>query len=602
MGVALMDEDAPVPTAVPEGDADRTDRRTATWVLCVSLTTALLGGLWALTAATSLQVLPDEAGVWAVALFLSRGASRMVMAGSPTYSVAAGALLAPVARLVPAAARYPTGIVVMELVTLSAGWVMWRSGILGGASRTARALAAAVVVLLPASVFNASFTWVEALALCYFVVWCSASTWALRRPDLWPWCAVGVAAGLARLVHGRFVLLAVVWLVMAAVVERSSDRDRGARVRRLAAVTGSVALAAVAQVVVQRTVVRQVWLGDVFRLDSFNTGSAGPLEVVAAVARTLVGQAWYAGVSTAGLAWVGTVGLVMAVRREEPVTTASGRPLLPSGRGAVLLLASCASVWLVSALFMGATVARAEVPFTRYDHLVYGRYVAPCVAVLAAIGVATVLEGWSRARLRRVALSVGGILTVCGVLVWVAPAGLELSPVFPSVLPGLVVLPSLGLGVRGYAPLAWTLVALALGGLLCAARWWRRSAFVVAVVVLLVAGAGAAARLGAAQHRAYDYRVLYEPAGPAGPGRNRVVVASDVARSPSYRWALYGQQFELAGRGWEIDLRAERSTRVAASLPSDTGLAVLRWDVPLPGWERAGAFGDAVLWTPPRPR
>jgi hypothetical protein len=601
MGLGLMGNEAPLRSAdVPVPARARSLGPGPVSVVAVTVVALMAMAWWVARSVTSLQVLADEPGVWAVGLFLGQGPERVVMAGAPPYSIATGAVLAPLTRLVRPSAWYEAGILLMGVVTLLSGLVVARSGYLGATRPLGRMLAAATVVLLPASVLGATFTWAEPASLLYFTVWCAAASWAIRRGDLVSLSAAAVLAGSSRLVHGRFTLVPLVWIGLVVLVEYlRRDPDLRRRAVRVGTVVLVTAAAVVLQSVAQRVVITHVWQGRPDAGDRLDLRGASAVYLAMTFVRCLVGQIWYLGASTAGLAWVGAGVLLRSARRSvHPGERPDGGDL---DLGPLVVLGSVAAVVLTSVLFMTEAIATTKVPyFMRFDHLVYGRYIAPCAAVLAAVGVVAVFERFpTRSSARQAGAVVGGLL-FGGVLVALLTSTQKMAAVFPSVLPGLSALPSLGLGRDGFSPLGWSLVAAVLAGLLYVARRWRPSAFALLLMVVLVAGGTSAARLSVQQHRTNDYSALYAPFGSPEPGRQRVLVAQDAASSESYRWGVYGQQFEMAPKGWKFELRKEGSADLAAAVPPDAGLVVLRQGTDVPGWIPSVTFGDVVLWTPPR--
>lgn len=254
---------------------------------------------------------------------------------------------------------------------LTAGYVSRRA--FGASNNTAR-LVAALVLVMPGTLVSAMFSWPEiAIRLAYMtLVLAVVST--TRTPTLARVAALGFYAGLLPGLHGRFTLLVpvvgvlVAWWTLESIISKKT-----ALVTLATTAVGYVAARSLNRFV-KSTVYLESYNQENRLLERLFRPSVWP-----ALVRTMVGQSWYLVATTFGLAAVGVVYAVLAVKR-----SGSLRSVLRSAENTGLLF---------------VVVATASVVFTgglqllygnRGDHLIYGRYVemlSPVLVMLACVGL-----------------------------------------------------------------------------------------------------------------------------------------------------------------------------------------------------------------------
>jgi hypothetical protein len=302
--------------------------------------------------------------------------------------------------------------------------------------------------LYPPLVIYSGLTWSENTLPLLILAAALACGFALRRGGR-AWVAPALPAGAAFLTHPRGLAcaMALLLIVVGLLVVRSIRWSEAV----IAIVATGVALGLAAVIVKSAS-----HAGSHYRPENMS-----PMRLVhdpRSGLAALSGIVLYAVVSSVGLV---VVGLVSAVSGSVRIAKRDRSP------GAVI------SVYLglcCLGLLAFTTLASSAGLTVRGDYLVYGRYGEPGYAAMLVTGIAWLGTGSIRRVLAMGAAAVVGLVAAFG-LVQLAPAGSLRLPVnYVNVLSLVVYMVRVG-GLRPYAIVAWSLVAmLVLAGAFAAVR------------------------------------------------------------------------------------------------------------------------------------
>lgn len=539
---------------------------------------------------------PDNLGPWAVAFAVAGADPAVVMHGQPAYSVGMGILLSP---LVPAVQdpvlRHQVAIALLGLGTLLAAWMVARTVGRALDRPLPRAVAFSVTAAITSVSFATSFTWVEPLALLWLTAVLAAMAWSIGTPRRWAPVVVGAGASTAYLVHGRFLLVPLIWVVATIALEWPALRRRdqgGPAVLVVAATAAATGVGMVSSHWLRARLIDDAWVRPLLDVDTRVLSQLGEPGLPAALLTELAGQLWYVTASTFGLAPMGLVALVAIIIGRGPLVEDRWR------RTSAVVTAALLSTWGIGILFMAGTIR--ERPL-RADHLIYGRYVDQVAVVLAAVGAAalvTCTRRWSA----RAGLASGASMLVLGaVAFWTRDrTGAEDLPLIESTISGLSSLP---LDLPGMDVVGWTLLPLVALILVIAARQIAPAVATVALCAILVTGSFAGAARARDAHVAWGNDELHVGYPSAPGGHARVRVASDTLESQAYTFNLPSQQYALADEGWSLDVVPETSEELVEDLGDDT-MVVVRDDLvqPPPPWCIRARFHRVAVWMREAPR
>lgn len=344
---------------------------------------------------TTFSIWPDEPAQLAMARLLG-GGTRWDMHDHSTWRPGYALLLSPVYWFTDDATTVFRSAMAINAVlgAIAVVVLVFLTRRLTNLSPWAAALAATVVMSMPAMLFPTDFVWSESLVVALFL----AALLALIRFDeaatVRRGCVAAAVVTASFAAHSRMLPLFIVFL---AVVAMAVARNGMARRNAIAC----VALVLAGGVVVQfatRTIVERLWRDPA---GTNTVGAAterlvdvGPLVVSAA------GQWWYLVVSSAGLVGFGVWGLARRIRDREPAKR----------RSAVIVAASTLGCVVLSVAFMSAR--------DRPDRIVYGRYNDAVIAPILVIGIAVLIGAVGRRHLVAATGIIGcSLLTAGAVLV-----------------------------------------------------------------------------------------------------------------------------------------------------------------------------------------
>jgi hypothetical protein len=218
------------------------------------------------------------------------------------------------------------------------------------------------------------FSWPEiAIRLAYMtLVLAVVST--TRTPTLARVAALGFYAGLLPGLHGRFTLLVPVVGVLVAWWTLESIISKKAALVTLATTAVGYLAARSLNRFVKSTVYLESYNQENRLLERLFRPSVWP-----ALVRTMVGQSWYLVATTFGLAAIGIVYAVLAVKRSGSLRSV---PSSAENTGLLFVVVATASVVFTGGLQL--------LYGNRGDHLIYGRYVemlSPVLVMLACVGL-----------------------------------------------------------------------------------------------------------------------------------------------------------------------------------------------------------------------
>lgn len=450
--------------------ADAPARLPTGWLFAASAVVAVVRW-WSSHRREMFHITPDEPGQLAIARFVG-GMARWNMFDRSTWRPGYGTLIAPLHWLTD------DPVVAFQLA-------LGVNALLGGAACVllcllARRLttltgrgcvvAGTLVALAPAVVFATNWTWSEALVV---VTYLGALLAALRFwdvPSIGRGVALALLAAAGFAAHSRLLPVAALVVVLVGVVVAQH------RLRLLdgAAVIAVGALAMLAVARYSAWLVERIW--ETPTTTNSAEGVAGRLSAPGPIALSLAGQVWYQLVATAGLAGLGTIALVSAVRRRGRGTAG------PPARGVarIVLVVSSALIAL-AVVFMSDRL--------RPDQIVYGRYNDAVVGPLVVVGVAALVTAsrrflaWSMA-----AVLVVLIATTVLVETWRAEALAEAGVVRAMVLGLAAFTGSDDIDVVAVARWAVIVVVVVTVVAIAARSIGRRWSFVAVLVPLLVVG------------------------------------------------------------------------------------------------------------------
>ncbi|MFN7151077.1 MAG: hypothetical protein ACK4V6_16565, partial [Microthrixaceae bacterium] len=458
-----------------------------------------------------------------------------------------------------------------------------------------RAMAFSVTAGLTSVSFSISFTWVEPLALLWLSAVLAAMAWSIgsRRP--WAPIAVGAGASTAFLVHGRFLLVPLIWVAATIALAWPSLRRRDQGGPAVLVVTATTAVTGVGMVVarwLRERLIDDAWELPRLDMDARALNQIGEPGFPAALLTEIAGQLWYVTASTFGLAPMGLIALVATIAGRGPLTDERWR------RTSAVVVAALLSVWMIGCLFMAGTI-RSGAP--RADHLIYGRYVDQVAVVLAAVGAAA-LVSCSRRWGARASVASAATMAALGAVAWWTRArtGASELPLLESTVSGLSSLP---FDRPGWDVLRWTLVPLIGLTLIALARQIAPAAAAVTLCAILVMGSIAGAARARDAHLAWGNDELHAgyPSAPGGYASARV--AADTLDRRAYLFNLPSQQYALADEGWSLDVVQEDSEELVRNLGDDT-MVVVRDDLVQPpaGWCIRAKFHMVAVWMREAPR
>jgi hypothetical protein len=254
----------------------------------------------------------------------------------------------------------------------------WSAGYLArrgfGASKSMSRLVMALVFVMPGTLVSAMFSWPEiAIRLAYVGLVISVVS-VTRKRSMLRVASLGFYVGLLPGLHGRFTLLVpvvgliVLWWLFEAMITRLT-----AIVTLITTATGYLLARSM-----NRYVKSAVYL-ESYNQENRLLGRLFRPSVWPALLRTMVGQSWYLVATTFGLAAVGVVYAVLALKRGPSL-----RSIVRDPERTGLLFVVLATICVV---FTGGLQLLYG---NRGDHLIYGRYVemlAPVLVALACVGL-----------------------------------------------------------------------------------------------------------------------------------------------------------------------------------------------------------------------
>lgn len=340
---------------------------------------------------TTFSIWPDEPAQLAMARFLG-GGTRWDMHDHSTWRPGYALLLSPVYWFTDDATTVFRSAMAINAVLggVSAILLIALTRRLTDLSPAGSAIAATVVMSMPAMLFSTDFAWSESLLVALFLATLLAFIRFDESATLARGCIAAAAVSATFATHSRMLPLFAVFLVVvasAAVSGRSS--------KRVAAMVVALAIGGV--VAIQRSssaIVARLWRTPA---DTNTVGAVtervvdvGPLVVAAA------GQWWYLVVSSAGLVGFGVWGLARRIRDHESTER----------RSALIVAASTLGCVVLSVAFMSAR--------DRPDRIVYGRYNDAVIAPILVIGIAILVGAVGRRRLTIATGMIGWSLVAAG--------------------------------------------------------------------------------------------------------------------------------------------------------------------------------------------
>lgn len=307
----------------------------------------------------------DEPATLAMARYISSG-DRWNMFDSATWQPGLAVLLAPLHWFLDDPSDlYRAALVVNAAIGAASVVVLVRViGALTDTTGTRERVLALVTSTMPAAIAPVAFVWAEPLVSLTFLI-SMLAVFEFHASGSTRWAIVALlAATVGYGSHGR--LLALLGITIALIAWRLFRLGR----RRDAIVFGSVGVAcATAVQVVSGFLFERIWD------QPAGTNTVGStlrrLTDPASVVVSASGQIWYALVTSAGLAGIGTVVLVR--RAIGP----SGEPGVSNARIAILMTTP---LIVTSIIFMADR--------ERFDQAIYGRYNDAIIAPVIAIGIA----------------------------------------------------------------------------------------------------------------------------------------------------------------------------------------------------------------------
>lgn len=561
-----------------------------------------------IAAASTPRILPDESGSWSFSRFIAGGASIITMHQQPEYRFGTGLLLSPLWAVTgEPLLRYRLGLVLLSAAPILAAWCIARSlRLLSLGDNLLRSTVFALVLLFPATMMTGSFTWAEPLSMAWWglIILGMTAVFTSHRPAT-ALFATSLVAGFAPVVHGRMYGVTITWVCLLLFLllqgqfgsprHETRDDKREADQPSTLALVGSLAVTVVVYLVAsaaQKYMVSILWFAPSQQGQGIGLGLFTQVQFWSNLVLSMVGQLWYAAVSSCGLAVLGLGALGWFSYRSS---SAVPRALTLS------LAAMFAGAFALSNLLMTSYYMTAPRSIVRYDHLLYGRYNDAIIAVLSVIG----LLALSKFALQRAALSLtattAAVSTVLAVVVRWRVTHIELSESFPPTIAGLAVLSGAGTGLH---VLRWSAISIVLCMLLGIACYFSRSALLGLVLAAVVLGSASATRNAIQMHQSYQYSAAFEPFLTSSASPRQAVVSSDAADLSGYSYLLTGQQYQLVDNGWTFTVSEKNSAELAAEPDLGTDLLVLAPGfMPQGNYQESTPFGPVVFFKgPPAPR
>jgi len=559
------------------------------WWIAGAVVLAIAARAWVISRVQVAVIVPDEAGSWSIARLLAGVKPTLPMRDVPVYPLFTGTLLVPVVRFFhdPVTSYRVALVLLWGLVVAAAALVYIFVRRVAGRGREAAAAAFALIVLYPATTITSSYTWSEAAVLFALPALLVLTHLAYTRLSPGAVVAAAAVAGATPSVHGRFLLVPALWAVCTAVLllraaELPRRRRMGLTVMAVVVVAAVVAAGALAS----RAIVHRLW-----------TTPAVPSRGLLQVAREpafwgqflgqLVGEVWYALASSFGLAALGVIWLVRRLRgwrRERRAVT---------GTLAVTALA-CSAIVLTSVTTVAkGLVQLGRVPAGRLDYYVHGRYIDAVIALLAALGLAEVLDPARRRWAGLVLLGAVGALVVTAAVTIAAIPG-NLTGYLGPAIGGVYELPF----VSAFSLVRWSIIA-GIGMLLIVLATRLRRPLGMAIVALLFVLLcwSASARAIQDHHDFARFALFRHVPSPAGE-RDRVVVAADALVQRRFRLGSFSQEYVLTAKGWTFEFPTARSDQLKDLDDPETGVLVLLRGEPvdLTRWRHAGTWSEVDVW------
>ncbi len=421
------------------------------------------------------RVVADETAYLGMARLLA-GGERWDLGLASTYGPAYSVLIAPwfALGLSPDAvyrAAVATNVVLAGLTFLA--FVALGRRLLRLDRPTAAGLAA-VAASLPRRVAPTNVAWSDDLAPLTFALLVLALARVVERPDARATALLAAVTVAGYAVHGRFLPLAPIVLVVLVVLAVRRRLDA-----RVAAVGGAAIVVGLGLVEVGS----QALYDRLYDPNQVTQGlnEADRITRLWPLALSSAGQLWTIVVTTGGLAGVGLAALVLQLRRRDEDAEGDEGDDRPPVLVTAALLAMVAMAFLVSVVFM------TDRP--RGDHLVYGRYNDLFTGPLVLWGGAALVTAASRVRTALTTLVVGLVGIATAVVVWrFRRATLEGGYLVYPVL-GVVAVDQAGPPALPSITVVGTVVLVALTALaLALPRRPRTVALVVVAAALCVAG------------------------------------------------------------------------------------------------------------------
>ena len=539
---------------------------------------------WTISAAAELRVLADEAGSVAIARLFSAFPAfpadqhLIKLADQPEYPLIPGAVLTPIWWLpLDDAWRYRTALAILACAGLGAAWCVRRLvSRIHGPDPLLEATAFGLALLAPALMYSGTFVWAEQVAVLWFAALLLAAVVAADERSTPVVVAASLLAGAAPFAHGRFTAIPVIWVAIVAV-EALRRRDRASVTPALLAVAVTAAAVGVLALV-HAWAVDRIWIRPLSPFADL-ADQLSTAEFVGRFGYVLVGQLWYALAASAGLLGVAAWWAITAISRRASVQSAA------------IIVAMSGGIVLGSTAFLASHLTGATAAAVRLDHLAYGRYIDPVVLVGAAIGFGWVwhrVRTWQPLAALSIAMAVAVVsATIVSVFRPDADGGL-----FSGTVAGVAILPFDGTGELNLT--AWTTVAAVVAGLIGFAAARGRQLAAGGTVGLWAALAVMGADDARSFHLAADNGALTDWADTQG---GELVIASDTAASPVYRFFVSQQQFGFADEGWHAAFDERDSSELTAD-PEGDALALLG-DTGPDGWDRVGGFDQVSFWVRP---
>jgi hypothetical protein len=410
-----------------------------------------------------------------------------------------------------------------------------------------------VAAALPAVLFYAEFTFIDAVVAPFAIGWLLLAHWWLTASRPVAAVAAGATAGLYYAVHVRGIVFAFVHVLLClalVALRRTSWRVAGLSVAALAC---GAALDPALKLFIRGEINTYGRSPDAQLIDAVTTGGG--------ILRTLGGaggQFWYLSVATLGLGAVGVVAAALAVRRRP-----GSHQLWPRD----LVLVAALLVTVLIALSSAAALPPAD---ERVNYFAYPRYVHMLYPVWLLIGFAALLTAGTLRRAVALAAAGVGLTVASGALVYLRLRDSAWSVFIPFDAPEIMFLSGRWTGLE---PVRASVVALlALLAIVPLVRWARYGPAAVLGALLVVNSANVVA---------VTDRVT-EPMASTQypPGTPRLVRDGYVHRGDRVAFALRHQQtwYTLYQHMREVDFtRLKLFDQTTQDLPAGYNVVIGPW-------------------------